>query len=139
MGPMIDDRRSTLSSNETIHRGRRRLRRDVVEMLYWALRWHEGRRVSNRVLFNVIWGDPAQKPQAPAASLRELIVDVQKRHGNDWEFHDCEGKAFRILPRREASASSGNCGGGPERTRMTVAGWGAGAFGRPANENRAPC
>jgi hypothetical protein len=127
-GSMIDERRSRLSSNEAIHQGRRRLRRDVVEMLYWALRWHEGRRVSNRALSDVLLGDLAQKPQVPAASHRELIAHVQKRHGDDWEFQDCEGKAFRILPRREAPSSSGNCRGGPGRARMTVAGWGAGGI-----------
>jgi hypothetical protein len=82
-------------------------------MLYWALRWHEGRRVSDAALCDVLWGEFACKPKDPAASLRELMAYVRQRHGEKWDFQDCDGKAFRILPRREA-------------------------YGRSANENREP-
>src|SRR5690242_13186342 len=51
---------------------RQGIRRDAAAMLYWALRLHEGRRVSYRVLGDVLWGEFAQQPRDPAPSLREL-------------------------------------------------------------------
>jgi hypothetical protein len=74
------------------------MRRDVDAMLYWTLRWHEGRRVSYRVLCDVLWGEFASKPKHPAAALRELMACAQKRHGDKWTIEDC-GRAFRISPR----------------------------------------
>jgi hypothetical protein len=74
------------------------MRRDVDAMLYWALRWHEGRRVSDAALCDVLWGEFANKPRNPTASLRELMAYVQQRHGDKWTIEDC-GRAFRILPR----------------------------------------
>jgi len=76
------------------------MRRDIVAMLYWTLRWHEGRRVSYKVLCDVLWGEFASPPGDPAASLRELMAYVQKRYG-EWAIEDC-GRAFR------RSASSTN-------------------------------
>jgi hypothetical protein len=78
------------------------MRRDVVAMLFWALRWHEGRRVSYRNLADVLWGDFGSKPQDAAGSIRELMGWVEKRYGDKWSFEDCKGKAFRILPRRDS-------------------------------------
>jgi hypothetical protein len=106
-------------------------------MLFWALRWHEGRRVSNGALCDVLWGEFASKPKDPATSLRELMAYVQKRHGNKWVFQDCGGKAFRLLPRREAPAANDHCRRGPVRP-YTTASLGVGASGRSANENREP-
>ena len=84
----------------------REMRRDIVAMLYWALRWHEGRRVSDAVLCDVLWGEFALKPQDPAASLRELMTYVHKRYGDTWKIEDF-GRAFRILPRvQETRADS---------------------------------
>jgi hypothetical protein len=74
------------------------MRRDINAMLYWALRWHEGRKVSYRVLGDVLWGEFTSKPKDPAASLRELMAYVQKRHGDKWTIEDCGG-AFRISAR----------------------------------------
>ena len=81
-------------------------------MLYWALRWHEGRRVSYRVLGDLLWGEFAQNPKDPVPSLRELMVYVQERHGDEWAIDDC-GRGFRISPRAMAalSASCSSCGG----------------------------
>ena len=76
----------------------REMRRDIVVMLYWALRWHEGRRVSYKLLCDVLWGEFALPPQDPAGSLHELIAYVQKRHGDKWLIED-SGRAFRIQPR----------------------------------------
>jgi hypothetical protein len=81
-----------------------RVRRDIVAMLFWALRWHEGRRVSSAALCDVLWGEFASKPKDPDASLRELMAYVQQRHGDKWVIEDC-GRAFRILPRLTASKS----------------------------------
>jgi hypothetical protein len=89
-------------------------------MLYWALRWHEGRKVSYRVLGDVLWGEFALKPKDPVASLRELMASVQKRHRDKWDLQDCYGTAFRILPRREETSISLQ----------------SGKHGRVANENR---
>ena len=75
----------------------REMRRDVVAMLYWALRWHEGRRVSYAVLSNLLWGEFAQKPKNPAASIRELMTYVHKRYGDNWRIEDSD-RAFRITP-----------------------------------------
>ena len=74
------------------------MRRDVVAMLYWALRWHEGRRVSYAVLCDLLWGEFAQKPKDPADSLRELMTYVHKRYGDKWRIED-SGRAFCIAPR----------------------------------------
>jgi hypothetical protein len=73
------------------------MRRDVVAMLYWTLRWHEGRRVSCKVLCDVLWGEFALQPEDPAGSLRELMGYVRKRYGNTWTIEEC-GRAFRITP-----------------------------------------
>ena len=75
----------------------REMRRDVVAMLYWALRWHEGRRVSYAVLCDLLWREFAQKPKDPAGSLRELMTYVTKRYGDKWRIED-PGRAFRITP-----------------------------------------
>jgi hypothetical protein len=83
-------------------KGDQAVRRDINAMIYWALRWHEGRQVPDEVLYDVLWGEFALKPKDPAASLRELMPYVQKRHGDKWDFQDCGGKAFRILPRSDA-------------------------------------
>jgi len=80
------------------------MRRDIDAMLYWALRWHEGRRVSDKALCDVLWGEFASKPKDPSASLRELMASVQKRHADKWIIEDC-GRAFRILPRVPAATS----------------------------------
>ena len=76
----------------------REMRRDIVVMLYWVLRWHEGRRVSDAVLCDVLWGEFASKPKDPGASLRELMIYVHKRYGDKWKIEDF-GRAFRIMPR----------------------------------------
>ena len=73
------------------------MRREVVAMLYWALRWHEGRRVSYAVLCELLWGEFAQKPKYPAASIRELMTYVKQRYGAKWRIED-SGRAFRIMP-----------------------------------------
>ena len=80
------------------------MRRDAAAMLYWALRWHEGRRVSYRVLSDLLWGEFAQQPRDPAPSLRELMVYAQKRHGDKWAIDDC-GRGFRISPRAKGAST----------------------------------
>jgi hypothetical protein len=80
------------------------MRRDVCRMLFWTLRWHEGRRVSSRVLCDVLWGDFACQPKDALGSLRELMGYVQNRYGDRWIIEDYKGRAFRILPRRPAIA-----------------------------------
>ena len=82
------------------------MRRDAVAMLFWALRWHEGRRVSYGNLADVLWGDFASRPQDAVGSIRELMAWVQKRYGDNWIIEDCKGKAFRISPRPKASKAS---------------------------------
>src|SRR6266850_7232327 len=77
------------------------MRRDIDAMLYWALRWHEGHRVSDKALCDVLWGEFASQPKDPAASLRELMAYVKKHHGNKWVIEDC-GRAFRISPRSKS-------------------------------------
>ena len=77
---------------------RRGIRRDAAAMLYWALRWHEGRRVSYRVLGDVLWEEFALKPEDPAGPIRELMVYVNKRYGDKWTIND-DGRGFRISPR----------------------------------------
>jgi hypothetical protein len=52
------------------------LRRDATAMLFWALRWHEGRSVSYQTLGELLWGEFAQKPKDPAPSLREFMTYV---------------------------------------------------------------
>jgi hypothetical protein len=76
-------------------------------MLYWALRWHEGRRMSYRILSGLLWGEFASKPKDPAASLRELMAYVQKRHGDEWVIEDC-GRGFRISPRPRSVLEKGS-------------------------------
>jgi len=78
------------------------MQRDIVGMLYWALRWHESRHVSYGALCEVLWGEFACKPKDPAASLRELMTYVQQRHGDKWAIED-SGRAFRISTRAGAS------------------------------------
>jgi hypothetical protein len=82
------------------------VQRDIVAMLYWALRWHEGRRVSHAALCDVLWGEFASKPKDPTASLRELMAYVQRRHGDKWMIEDC-GRAFRISPRSRSVLEKG--------------------------------
>ena len=74
------------------------MRRDATAMLFWALRWHEGRSVSYQALGDLLWGEFAQKPKDPAPSLRELMTYVKKRHGDKWTIDD-NGRGFRISPR----------------------------------------
>ena len=74
------------------------LRRDATAMLFWALRWHEGRSVSYHALGDLLWGEFALKPKDPASSLRELMTYVQKRHADQWAIED-NGRGFRILAR----------------------------------------
>jgi hypothetical protein len=83
------------------------MRRDTAAMLYWALRWHEGRRVSYRVLSELLWGEFASQPKDPAASLRELMAYAQKRHGDKWAIDDC-GRGFRISPRSRSVLEKGS-------------------------------
>src|SRR5258706_2265895 len=103
-------------------------------MLYWALRWHEGRQVSDVALCDLLWGEFGSKPRHPSASLRELMAYVQQRHGDKWDFQDCDGKGFRILPWREAAAANADCG---RKQRCADAGMANSAknLGRPANDN----
>jgi hypothetical protein len=77
------------------------MRRDAVAMLYWALRWHEGRRVSYRVLSDLLWGEFALQPKDPATSLRELMAYAQKRHGDIWVIEEF-ARGFRISPRSKS-------------------------------------
>ena len=79
------------------------MRRDAVAMLFWALRWQEGHRISYGSLADVLWGDFASKPQDAAGSIRELMAWVEKRHSDNWIIEDCKGKGFRILPKPKAS------------------------------------
>ena len=74
------------------------MRRDATAMLFWALRWHEGRSVSYKALGDLLWGEFARQPKDPAPSLRELMTYVKKRHGDKWTIDD-NGRGFRILPR----------------------------------------
>jgi hypothetical protein len=73
------------------------MRRDATSMLFWALRWHEGRSVSYQALGDLLWGEFAQKPKDPAPSLRELMTYVKKRHSGKWTIND-NGRGFRISP-----------------------------------------
>jgi hypothetical protein len=67
-------------------------------MLFWALRWHEGRSVSYATIGDVLWGEFARKPKDPAPSLRELMTYVTKRYGAKWMIDD-NGRGFRISRR----------------------------------------
>ena len=73
------------------------MRRDATAILFWALRWHEGRSVSYRALGDLLWGEFAQKPKDPAPSLRELMTNVKKRHGTKWTIED-NGRGLGISP-----------------------------------------
>ena len=66
-------------------------------MLFWALRWHQGRRVSYEALGDLLWGEFALKPKGPGPSLRELMTYVNKRYGDKWTTDD-NGRGFRISP-----------------------------------------
>src|SRR5262249_4744556 len=79
------------------------MRRDACGMLFWALRWHEGRRVSTRVLCDVLWGDFGSKPQDPIGSLRELMAYTRKRFGGRWIIEECNGRAYRLTSRPVAA------------------------------------
>src|SRR5947207_6856692 len=92
------------------------MRRDIVAMLFWALRWHEGRRVSDKALCDVLWGEFALKPKEPGASLRELMTYVDQRYGDRWVIEDF-GKAFRISPRHGASKAAVK---NPQKERRSV-------------------
>ena len=80
------------------------MRRDATAMLFWALRWHEGRSVSYRNLADVLWGDFGSKPQDAAGSIRELMGWVKKRHRDEWTIDD-NGRGFRISPRSHLTVS----------------------------------
>ncbi len=71
--------------------------RDAVGLLFWVLRWHEGRRVSHRVLYDVLWG-ASVKPANPKGMLHDVVARVRTRYGQRWIVEDCAGRAFRILP-----------------------------------------
>jgi hypothetical protein len=105
------------------------MRRDACGMLFWALRWHEGRRVSWRVLSDVLWGDFGREPEDPVGSIRELMAIARQRYADQWIIQDREGKDYRITRviaadyrRNEAQPAgrrdrrSADCGGLP-RTR----------------------
>ena len=79
------------------------MRRNATAMLFWALRWHEGRTVSYNALGELLWGEFARKPTDPASSLRELMTYVTKRYGDKWIVTD-NGRGFRISPRSPAGA-----------------------------------
>ena len=66
-------------------------------MLFWALRWHEGRSVSYQVLGDLLWGEYTRKPTDPGLSLRELAAYATKRYGDKWTIED-NGRGFRMLP-----------------------------------------
>jgi len=108
-------------------------------MLYWALQWHEGRQVSDGALCDVLWGEFASKPKDPGASLREM-AHVQNHYSDKWDLQDCDGKAFRILPRREAAAPKDDSKRAQKRAGVVIANarLGAGESRRPANDNREP-
>src|SRR5215470_10043777 len=72
------------------------MRRDACAILFWALRWHEGRRVSWRVLSDVLWGDFGREPEDPIGSIRELMAIAGQRYADQWVIHDREGKDYRI-------------------------------------------
>ena len=72
------------------------MRRDACGMLFWALRWHEGRRVSWRVLSDVLWGDFGREPEDPIGSIRELMAIARQRYADQWIILDREGKDYRI-------------------------------------------
>ena len=74
------------------------MRRDAVAMLFWALRWHEGRRISWQALSDLLWGEFACKPQDAAGSIRELMTYVGNRYGDEWTIDD-SGRGYRISPR----------------------------------------
>jgi hypothetical protein len=80
------------------------LRRDATEMLFWALRWHEGRCVSYKALSDLLWGEFARKPEDPAGSVGELMTYVKRRHGDEWTIDD-NGRGFRISPRSHLTVS----------------------------------
>jgi len=68
-------------------------------MLFWALRWHEGRRVSWRVLCDVLWGDFGRQAEDPIGSIRELMAIAQKRYADQWIIDECNGRSYKIAPR----------------------------------------
>jgi hypothetical protein len=74
------------------------MRRDPTAMLFWALRWHEGHRLSWHALSDVLWGEFACKPDDPVGSIRELMTYVKKRYGDRWTIDD-NGRGYRISPR----------------------------------------
>ena len=74
------------------------MRRDAAAMLFWALRWHEGRSVSYKALGDLLWSEFAQRPIDPAPSLRELMTYVEKRYADKWTISD-NGRGFCISPR----------------------------------------
>lgn len=88
------------------------MRRDACRMLFWALRWHEGRRVSWRVLSDVLWGDFGREPEDPIGSIRELMAIARQRYADQWIIQDREGKDYRIMrataARLQQRASAGS-------------------------------
>jgi hypothetical protein len=81
-----------------------KMRRDATAILFWALRWHEGRSVSYMTLGDLLWGEFAQNPKDPAPSLRELMTYVKKRHGDRWTIDD-DGRGFRLSRRGRPAIS----------------------------------
>jgi len=72
------------------------MQRDACGILFWALRWHEGRRVSWRVLSEVLWGDFGREPEDPVGSIRELMAIARQRYADQWIIQDREGKDYKI-------------------------------------------
>src|SRR5664279_1372349 len=118
-GIVVNEIHSSFACRRDLMRGKG-MRRDTAAMLYWALRWHEGRRVSCGVLGDVLWGEFAYKPKDPAPSLRELMVYVRKRHGDKWTIEDC-GRAYRISPRVHASKVGAKSSKGTSKGTQTRA------------------
>ena len=103
------------------------MRRDACGILFWALRWHEGRRVSWRVLSDVLWGDFGREPEDPIGSIRELMAIARQRYADQWIIQDREGKDYRITrmtaadhhrdETRSADRRSAGCNGLPRARR----------------------
>lgn len=84
---------------QTFGCGRSTVLRETAVMLFWALRWHEGRPVAHQVLCDVLWGAFAIKPNDPNGTLREFVTSVKERYGDRWIITGCSRSSFRILPR----------------------------------------
>ena len=84
------------------------VRRDATAILFWALRWQEGRAVSYQALGDLLWGEFTGKPTDPGPSLRELMTYVTKRYGDKWTIHD-NGRGFRISPHSPPAGRKLSC------------------------------